>query len=158
MTFSEENKEHLDNAWKDYSYAIKKFDEQSLFISSGALALSLTFIKDIVPLKESSYIAFFYISIILFLLTIVLGFLSHVVSSDTNMTVYKMLLERKEIKEDDKVAIDKIDKKINNFQFSTSKTISRMNQVLTYSLIFGLISLVFYCIINILISRVHHCC
>lgn len=51
-------------------------------ISSGALGLSLAFIKDIVPLDKVSYNWLFYVAIGLFVVVIAIGLINHFRSSD----------------------------------------------------------------------------
>ena len=131
----EEKEKALDNTWNNYLYAIGKFDDQSLFISSGALGLSLTFIKDIVPIKDCIYIGLFYIAIICFLLTIVAGFINHFYSANTLRKAF------------DKTNNNESDTE--NYKEKHSKRIRNINRFLTGSLIIGLIGLVLYCVINI---------
>lgn len=65
----------------DYKYSIDKFDQQLLYIASGALAISLTFIKDIVPIENAINLYWFYSSLWLFTITILLSFVAHFISA-----------------------------------------------------------------------------
>src|SRR5690606_6793988 len=67
--------------YKDLNYSTSKFDTQSLTIAGGALGISLTFIKEIVPFNESQYTFLFYGALICFVFTIFLGFIAHYWSS-----------------------------------------------------------------------------
>lgn len=67
---------------KDYRYNIESFDKQAVYIAGGALAISLTFVKDIVPIDNSILLWLFYISISFFAFSILLSFLSFLISSE----------------------------------------------------------------------------
>ena len=143
--------DEFESYWSGYNYAIKKFDEQSLVISSGALALSLTFIKDIVPLDKSCCIFLFYISIVLFLATIILGFINHFISSDIHKRMYVFTLNIDDMKKNGKSADEILVKETQRYEYSEkgSGKISSINKSVAFSLVFGLLFLVSYCIINI---------
>jgi hypothetical protein len=61
---------HRDKVWDDIKSSTENFDKYMLTFSSGALALSLGFIKDVVPLKSAVWIASLETSWILFVLCI----------------------------------------------------------------------------------------
>ena len=48
-------REHMLHAWANIQSGSDSYDQSLLTVSSGALALSLAFIKDVVPLKEAHY-------------------------------------------------------------------------------------------------------
>jgi hypothetical protein len=54
--------EHRKQAWQDIQTSTDQFDRSLLTLSSGALALSLAFIKDLVPLKDAVGIYWLYSS------------------------------------------------------------------------------------------------
>lgn len=54
--------QHVQQAWIDQQTSSDEFDKALLTFSSGALALSLAFIKDIVPLKAATVMCALYIS------------------------------------------------------------------------------------------------
>jgi hypothetical protein len=127
----------LDALWADFRYSISKSDDQALLISSGALGVSLTFVKDVVPLQDSICMGFFYASIFCFAFTIMVGFINHRISA---RTIWKRYVE------------------LNNTDLSKPGTapkqklnpwIERINSTLTISLIAGIFLLITYCIINI---------
>jgi hypothetical protein len=60
--------------------SIKQFDTQILYISSGALLLSLTFLGDVIKLEKAIYKWTLIVSWILLGLTIILSVLSHLTS------------------------------------------------------------------------------
>jgi hypothetical protein len=71
----------LDDLKKGYRYNIENYDKQAIYISSGALAISLTFIKNIVPIEYLTYLWFYYCAVSLLTISIILGFLSFLISS-----------------------------------------------------------------------------
>lgn len=126
----DKKKEFIDKLREDYKYGINKFDTQALYLSGGALALGLTLAKDIVPLKDAICIYIYYLSLILFALTIVIGFYGHYKSSQ--------------------LILDYI-KKIENDDFSrvNHNIILVINKFVIILLILGILSLISYTIINI---------
>ncbi len=83
QAFKERINKEADSYWDSYRDSIGKFDHQSLYISSGALGFSLTFVKEIVPFNKSIFIWIFILSICSFLATIILGFINQLISSET---------------------------------------------------------------------------
>jgi hypothetical protein len=59
---AEEFSKHREQAWRDRQSSSDEFDKNLLTFSSGALGLSLAFIKDIVPLKNASNMWLLYCS------------------------------------------------------------------------------------------------
>ena len=76
----EENKEYLDLLNKFYLESSSQFDKQLLFVASGALGLSLAFIKDIVVLSKATNKALLLLSWISFGLVILINVISHYTS------------------------------------------------------------------------------
>lgn len=64
--------EHRRQTWADIQSSTDSFDKSMLAISSAALGLSLTFIKDVVPLTDAEYLWALYTSWIAFGLCITL--------------------------------------------------------------------------------------
>jgi len=123
MTDKEKIKQdYLNDLYNDYRYSIEKFDSQSLYIGSGPLAISLTFIKDIVPIEYIKLDCFYYLSIIFFVCNILLGFIAHSMSA-------KLINKR----------IEEVKKK--NFNLPDDKTIPKINKWITGILVSGIISL-----------------
>lgn len=54
--------DHAKQTWTDIQSSTDSFDKSLLTISSGALGLSLAFIKDIVPLSQAVWLPSLYIS------------------------------------------------------------------------------------------------
>ncbi|MFT3796491.1 hypothetical protein [Flavobacterium sp.] len=128
MTEKDQYKKDL---FEDLKYSLSKFDSQSLAISSGALGLSLTFIKEIVPFEESECIIFFYFALAFFIITLTLGFIGHYLSL------------RQISKSIEKVDSDRIS------EIKVDKVIPIINLTVVFSLTFGILCLVAYCVINI---------
>lgn len=72
--------EHRRQAWQDIQTSTDQFDRSLLTLSSGALALSLAFIKDLVPLKDAVGICWLYSSWISFALCILVTLGSFLIS------------------------------------------------------------------------------
>lgn len=127
-------KEYLKQLETDYRYSISKFDDQALYIGSGALAISLTFVKDIVPIRDSDYILLYFLSLSFLTITIAISFFSHYKSS--------RLIDKK---------IREIEN--NNFDVPEDRWIPCLNRITTALLSFGIIFLVTFSIVNIYIYK-----
>lgn len=57
-----EYEKHREQAWSDRQASSDEFDKNLLKFSSAALALSLAFIKDIVPLEQATHLTTLYLS------------------------------------------------------------------------------------------------
>jgi hypothetical protein len=126
-----DKEQYIKDLFEDLKYSLSKFDSQSLAISSGALGLSLTFIKEIVPFNKSEYIILFYISLGLFILTLTLGFIGHYLS-------LRQISKSIEKVEKDKISEIKVD-----------NVIPKINLTVAISLPLGILFLVLYCVLNI---------
>jgi 6-pyruvoyl-tetrahydropterin synthase len=124
--------EYINSLLESYKYSIEKFDHQSLYISGGALALSLTFLNTFIEIKTADCLLLFIVAIILFVLNIGVGFYTHFMSAQ-------------KIKE----RIDKV--RHDNFDFKPDKLIPILNLVMMILLLIGLTILVTFCILNLLI-------
>lgn len=134
MTNTTENTEkikqdYINDLYTDFRYGIEKFDTQALYLSSGALAISLTFIKDIVPIKEAVYLYLFYTALILFTLTITIGFIAHFISTR------QIMARIKKVEQDE-------------FTVHDNDWISRINKLIIFTLIAGIALLVTFTMIN----------
>lgn len=104
-------KDYLKQLYEDYKYSIEKFDSQALYISSGALGLSLAFLKDIVPVQNAIGYWLFYLALWVFVAIILIGFIAHYKSSRLIEKRIKLLETDRfdEIKEDNSIhTINKI--------------------------------------------------
>lgn len=129
-TEEELKNKYIADLYDDFRYCIEKFDSQALYLSSGALALSLTFLKDIVPIKDAKLLCLYYISLILFCLTILTGFLAHYISA-------RLIMKRiKKVENDDYIVKD-------------NKWISILNGFVIGTLLVGIGLLITFTIINI---------
>lgn len=73
----EEDKAYYEQLSKAYFESSVQFDKQILFIASGALGISFTFINDIIDLSCSVWKGILFTSWILFALVILFSLLSH---------------------------------------------------------------------------------
>ncbi len=72
--------EYRKKVWEDSLSGSENFDKYLLTFSSGALGLSLTFIKDIVPLKDAIWIASLIVSWVAFIFCILITLASFRIS------------------------------------------------------------------------------
>lgn len=93
MIDKEENK-YLDQLYKGYSYSNEQFDKAILFVSSGSLAISITFIEKIVPLTNSNCKTLLLLSWVFEAITIILFTINHYLSmSSFNHEIKKYFKE-----------------------------------------------------------------
>jgi len=128
---------YLESLLKDFRYSIDRFDNQSLYIAGGALGLSISFLDLFISISTSSATFLYVISVILFVITIGLGFSSHYISAMKINT-----------------RIENV--KNNRFDFKQDKVIPALNLLILGSLILGLISLVVFCIVNLYQQGLNH--
>ena len=100
-----------------------------LYLSSGAFALSLTFLKDIAPVGQAKYFWLFIVSMGLFTLSILLSFFSH-------FTSYRLIRKR----------IRYIQQDVTNVKEDI--VIPTLNIIMGFSLISGIIVLLIFSSIN----------
>ena len=127
-----EKENYINNLKETLTYSVSKFDTQTLTISGASLAFSLTFIKDIVPFSKAIYIPIFYLSLILFLVTVFLGLYGHYLSMKKTIKVIELA------QKDDFEGIMEMKDKTNT-----------INAIVITSLSLGILSLIIYCVINI---------
>jgi hypothetical protein len=72
--------EHRRKVWEDLKSGSENFDKYLLTFSSGALGLSLTFIKDVVPLERAVWVPSLIASWVAFLLCILVTLISFRIS------------------------------------------------------------------------------
>jgi hypothetical protein len=80
MSEDKEDEKYLEILNKAYFYSTEQFDKAVLFVSSGALALSITFIEKIVPLETAHWKLLLLISWLGEALTILLFTVNHYLS------------------------------------------------------------------------------
>ena len=136
--FEKAKQDYLSQLEKDRRYSIEKFDAQALYLSSGALAISLTFIKDIVPIEDAQFIYLYYVAIILFGITILVGFIAHYVSVQLSIKQYS------KIQNDD-------------YEEVNSKSIHILNRIIMSTLIVAIGFLICFVIINIHLKNHPNC-
>jgi hypothetical protein len=88
---------HAGQAWTDQQASSDEFDKSLMTFSSGALGLSLSFIKDIVPLDKAGFLCWLFISWVSFSLCIVATMASFPFSIQAQKThldyLYKYYIE-----------------------------------------------------------------
>lgn len=67
----------IDDLFKRIDNDQSEYDKQVLTLSSGFLAVSLAFIKDVVPLKDAGYLSLLYVSFVLLGLCVISVLLSY---------------------------------------------------------------------------------
>jgi hypothetical protein len=73
----DENSELLEIAQKTRDYAEEQYDKLVVTLASGALALTIVFVKDIVGVTTKNHLGYLKISWILFATTLLVNLLSH---------------------------------------------------------------------------------
>jgi hypothetical protein len=127
----EDQKILLEDLKKWYRYNIENYDKQAIYISSGALAVSLTFIKNIVPIDDLVCLKLFYCAISVFTVSITFGFISFLIATD---------LISKNLKVTENLEFEKY--KNDNFT-------NRINWSNAILIVIGIILLVLFTIINL---------
>lgn len=127
-----EEKETLSRFYDAYFQSSKQFDNQVLYISSGALGLSFAFVQDIVSLNDSDYKFLLLLSWVLFTIVIFSSFLSHYYSKKA------LNLKIKLYHQEDSSDADKLNKRV-----------VCLNKSMIWLLLSGLLSLITFLSINI---------
>ncbi|MEN8123088.1 MAG: hypothetical protein ABFS35_22305 [Bacteroidota bacterium] len=109
-----------------------QFDKQILFISSGALGLSFTFIKDIVDLESAIYKWLLIISWVLFVIIIFFSLLTHYISIQAINTRIENIETN-------------TDRKSKNLNF----IVKTINRLMIFLIALGLLSLILFVFVNI---------
>lgn len=120
---------YIKDLYEDFRYSIEKFDSQSLYISSGALGLSLTFITAVLPIADLQNFWLFYIGITLFIFVIAIGFLSHLRSS--------------------KLIAKQIELVSKNLPVQNDNSIQKLNKVIAGLIVLGILSITLFISLNI---------
>lgn len=79
----ENDNEYLEQLYKGFAYSSEQFDKAILFVSSGALGISITFLDKIINLSTSSCNNILVLSWIFEAITIILFTINHYVSLQT---------------------------------------------------------------------------
>lgn len=124
-----EEQAYINQAHEDLTYSITQFDNQVLYLSSGAFALGLTFLKDITPINEAVCLPIFIISMVLFTVSILLSFSSHLIGHEISIVNIKRLDKGERPKEYQLVRI--------------------LNWIMASTLILGIFGLLIFSSINI---------
>jgi len=130
MSEDKHSDKHLEQLYKAYFYSSEQFDKAMLFVASGALAISITFIEKIVHLETAQWKLLLFLSWIAEALTILLYTINHYIS-------IKAL--------NNKIKNYEIDKKDKNYDLA----VKRLNVCSIVSLGIGLTFLVIFVFKNI---------
>ena len=128
----ENDNKYLDKIYEAYFESAKQFDKHILFIASGALGISFSFIKDIVDLKYSIYNFILIVSWIDLAVVILLSLISHYISKQALNEKLKLFYHKEQTKAD----------KLNS-------NVKCLNISMIIMLVFGIILLVTFVGINI---------
>lgn len=96
----ETDDKYLDKIYEAYFESAKQFDKHILFIASGALGISFSFIKDIVNLKDAVFNSILIISWVDLAIVILLSLLSHYISKQALNEKLKLFYYKKQPKAD----------------------------------------------------------
>jgi hypothetical protein len=130
MSDNSTDNKHLEILYKGYNYSSEQFDKAILFVSSGSLVLSTTFIEKIVPLNTSICKEWLLFSWILEAITIILFTVNHYIS---------MIAFNKSIKNVNESTVINLH----------AKAVTKINITSIVTLLGGLISLIIFIYINI---------
>ena len=121
--------EYLKDLYDDYRYSIEKFDTHTVYLSGGALAISLAFVENIVPIEEAICIYLYYGAILLFGATMLIGLFAH------HKSAIEINNRIKQIQKDD-------------YSEQEKDKISMMNITLVCIITIGILFLITFSIIN----------
>ncbi|MFW5895457.1 MAG: hypothetical protein ACOCT9_01805 [archaeon] len=128
----QEDQNYLDKLYQTFSYSISKFDRNVLFISSGALGLSVTIIDSILNLDLAVYKFFLFFAWYLLAFTILLSLYSHMVSYQLTSKIIQVTGQDKEEELRDKY----------------NRRLSNINKLMLITLIMGIISFLLFINLN----------
>lgn len=124
----ENDNEYLEQLYKGFAYSSEQFDKAILFVSSGALGISITFLDKIIDLSTSSCNNILVLSWIFEAITIILFTINHYVSLQTFNSAIKAAYNENAIH---------------------SKSVKYINLLSIITLSLGLLLLIIFIFINI---------
>jgi hypothetical protein len=131
MSEDEETEKYKEILYKGFAYSSEQFDKAMLYVSAGALGVSITFIEKIVPLDKAHNKWLLLLSWILEVVTILLFTLNHYLSFKAfNNEIVQLYVEKKKQKTNDRL-------------------VKWLNLAMIVSLPLGLISFIIFIFINI---------
>lgn len=128
---TEEDKEYWNQLFQTYKESATLFEKNLLYITSGALGVSFTFLSDIVNLESAKYFWLLIFAWSLFTIVIFISLIAHYLSMKSLNHEMKHFLEKS--------------KPNNNF----NKLVKKLNLSMIFGLFFGLIFLVLFITINL---------
>lgn len=133
---SEECKKEIDEIFKTINSDQAEYDKQLLTLSSGFLAVSLAFIKDVVPLQDACALPLLYTSFILLGMCIMLVLFSYQFSISGHLKA-KEYWEKKQAGANDP------------FPYRHADLVKRLNRISGFLFGFGVSSVVLFVILNL---------
>lgn len=135
MPYTDDQKKEIkDVLYHDLRYSVNSFDNLTITIGGGALALSLTFIGEIVPLKDAIQIWILYTGIAFLTIAIVASFIGHAHNVEF---LYKELI----------TVVNE-----QNFKLRTSPIVG-FNKVIAGLVVGGVIAIVVFVVVNVTHER-----
>ena len=128
----ESDKTYYEQLSKAFFFFFLQFDKQILFISSGALGLSFTFIQDIVDLETADNKWLLITAWILFIAVIFLSLISHYISIQA---INKRIENIEKVNDSNSEALNKI--------------VKFLNRIMILFIMLGLITLISFVFDNI---------
>lgn len=135
---TEEDKEYWNQLFQTYKESATLFEKNFLYITSGALGVSFTFLSDIVNLESAKYFWLLIFAWSLFTIVIFISLIAHYLSMKSLNHEMKHFLEKSKPKN----KFDKLVKKLNIFMI--------------FGLPFGLFFLILFITINLTIMADHN--
>lgn len=130
---TEEDKEYWNQLFETYKESATLFEKNLLYITSGALGISITFLSDIVDLNKAIFFYLLFLAWSIFTLVILISLISHYCSMKSLNHEMKYFLK---------------DKKPKNIY---SKLVKRMNISMIIGLPLGLVFLILFLSLNLTI-------
>jgi hypothetical protein len=131
----QENEKYVNELYSTFAYGIAQFDKNILYISTGALGLSITIIDSIIKLETAICKSILLCSWYLLAFTILLSLYSHMLS-------YQLTNKLIEVVGNEEIDEEKLRNKSNI-------KISRINKLMLATLVFGIICFIIFININI---------
>jgi len=149
-------KKYKDSLYTSLSRDLSEFEKNFLLISSGLLAFSITFIKEIVKINEATYLCFLFIGwgfITLSIGLMMITFLKSSASSDELWTIVDNFIIEKNLYNDtdelDNSDATQIKTNVNNAFYKSKDCLKTIRYLSVMAFILGLISLGLYSGINL---------
>jgi hypothetical protein len=152
----EDLKKYKDTLYSAISRDLSEFEKNFIFISTGILAFTITFLKDAIDLEESTYLILLLLSWFLIILSIALMMFTFLISARASDRLFKIvddfIIENNLFENNDKLTPEKNQeiKSKTNKRFYAEKTKLRcLRSWAVISFIIGLIILSLFVYVNL---------